>query len=843
MSFQQTYYTSCQQGLRGGKGFQINAATEGIEPSTLQQIERLGLYVPPVSAPSRPTLQETEQFPVSILFQVLGDGTAVFAQAKYIGADYSGRFGNYFTHSIISADLEHDLKEVGLLPIELWRALIWSTTESPNLTLPILGHLEAGGVIDPERVAEFLNENGRVRHLPAFLTAVEDALLTGRRILIVEESEAVALWIASASYVLPRHLALRLTFNTYVKNPYQNDFLIVGTTRDSDFGFAQHEIEHQFYVFDFEGERFTTMPEIAPFAQKAAAAYAAGNTRAVAEFSTFVERVAPDLGMDELDAAFSFHSKRVGFESSGVDDVRLLGWCARRLDGLDARELQDLITSVTSQDAARGEILDAYTDLYLAAFNNSTRPDLREMVELPYLEWLIRTASSDAPLAAFVRAAEHLRVQPSVKREAAPLMLLWVREVRQCEDAERLPALFEVADKLGFFDAEEDSLRLVGEEIVGPMLAEPPVRNILERYVAKPGMRSIINGVGANLAVNVGSPNAFRLLAGVMSSEEVYQALVRYAFEQQAIALYFRLVGARLPSVPIHRKQRIAAFSECVDGLRRVSPGMPGELVENAYDAIWQSTIPSFDEAIDLLDQLERLRITDTGIPKRLVDLVATCDLLALDARQRELTERLSERHLIYKTLGEKQPIIDAYRIPSELELSGEELPQELEESIKFLEGHAELGKELILRACAVIAQYLLQVKETEPHSKLLMRAYNRVGGPPFLEAYGRAVVAALENPSGSRPKVAARLVRTWSYLEKTKGKFIAAAMFNGFLPKAIIKWRSRELEEVEGALEKDLDALEHWLKSREAAEESKRASGVRGFFGKLFDRGNDDRR
>src|SRR5205085_11515226 len=95
MSFRQTYYTSCQQGLRGGKGFQINAATEGIEPSTLQQIERLGLYVPPVSAPSRPSLEEIERFPVSMLFQLLGDRSAVFAQAKYVGTDYSSRFGNY----------------------------------------------------------------------------------------------------------------------------------------------------------------------------------------------------------------------------------------------------------------------------------------------------------------------------------------------------------------------------------------------------------------------------------------------------------------------------------------------------------------------------------------------------------------------------------------------------------------------------------------------------------------------------------------------------------------------------------------------------------------------------
>jgi hypothetical protein len=843
MSFRQTYYTSCQQGLRGGKGFQINAATEGIDPSVLQQIERLGLYVPPISVPSRPSLEEIERFPVSMLFQLLGDGSAVFAQAKYTGADYSGRFGNYFTHSLISAALERDLKEEGLLPIELWGSLMWSTTESPGLTLPPFERLEAGGLIDPDRVAEFLAENERMKHLPAFLTAIEGALSTGRRIIFVEPSQSVALWIAAASYALPRHLALRLTFNTYVKNPYQSDFLLVGTTSDSDFGFAQHEIEHQFYVFDFEGGRFTRITEFTPFAQKAAAAYRAGYPHAIADFSLFVERVAPALGMDELDAAFSFHVKRSGFEPPNMDEALLLGWCARRLNGFDARELQDLIASVAGQAATRDEVLDAYTSLYLAAVNDSTRSDIRKLIELPYLEWLIKVASQSAPLAAFQHAAERLRVQPSAIEEAAPFILLWIRQARQCEESERLSALFMIADKLGFFDKEDDSLRLVGEEMVGHMLAAPLVAEVLKQYVAKPGVRSIVQGVGTFLATKVSSPVAFRPLASVLSCEEIYHALVKYAFEQQAIALYFRLVGARLPSIPVHAKQRLEAFKECIEGIRRLSTGMPGELVENAYDAIWQGTMPSFEEAINLIDELDRLRISGTGIPKRLVELVKTCDVMALDSRQHELISRLSARNPIYQTLGEKQSLIDAYRIPAELELSGDELAREIEESLKFLEGHPELGKDLIARASAVIARYLLQVKDPELHSTILMRAYNRVGGPPFLEAYGQGVIVVLEKPSSSRPKVAARLVRTWSYTEQRKGKFIANTMFDEFLPKAISRWRTRELEEVESGLERDLDALGRWLMSREAAEESRKASGVRGFFGKIFDRNDNDRR
>ncbi|HEY0378373.1 MAG TPA: hypothetical protein VGC87_15765 [Pyrinomonadaceae bacterium] len=821
MSFRQTYYTSCEQGLRGGKGFQISAATEGIEPSILQQIERLGLYVPPVSSPSRPSSEEIERFPVSLLFQHLGDGSAVLAQAKYTGADYSGRFGNYFTHSLISSDPEQDLGREGLLPIELWGALMWSATESPHTGLPPLGHLEAGGVIDPERVAEFLAEGGRMQHLPVFLTAVESALSTGRRVVMVDDSQAVALWIAAASYALPRRLALKLSFNTYVKNPYQTEFLIVGTTSDSDFDFAPHEIEHQFYVFDFAGGRFTPLNEVSVFARMAAASYTADRVHVVAGFSHFVEQVAPDLTLEELDAAFTCHAMLAGFRPPGADDVRVVGWCSRHINQLEAGELLALIGPVIDEGATRDEIVDAYTSLYLTAINDPARTEVRQLIELPYLEWLIRKACGGSSVAILEHTAGRLHVRQSIKGEAAPLLLSWVKEVRQSNDARRLSPLFKIADEIGFFDADDDSLRLVGEEVVGPALTELSAREILERHLAKPGMRSVLGGVGTYLAARVGSPEAFRPLADVLSSEEVYNALVRYAFEQQAITLYFRLVGARIPYVTADPKIRLGAFMECVEGIRRVSSGLPGELVENAYDAVWQSSLPSFDEAVGLLDLLERLQVSGTNIPKRLVQLVAACDLLALEPKQQELINRLDARHPIYKTLGEKQTVIDAYRIPAELELSGDDLPQEVEGSLDFLEKHPELGKELIARAATVIARHLVNVKDSELHSRLLVRAYKRAGGPPFLDAYGGAVVVALQKPSNARAKVTARFIQVWTSVERANAKFIAGAMFEVFLPQAVAEWRSRELDDVDRELGHDLPALERWLSSREIASEN----------------------
>src|SRR5207253_28512 len=66
VSFLQAYYTSATLGLSGGQGFQFHAATPGIDSMTLAQMERLGVYVPPRSAPVHPSPEELERLPVAL---------------------------------------------------------------------------------------------------------------------------------------------------------------------------------------------------------------------------------------------------------------------------------------------------------------------------------------------------------------------------------------------------------------------------------------------------------------------------------------------------------------------------------------------------------------------------------------------------------------------------------------------------------------------------------------------------------------------------------------------------------------------------------------------------------
>ena len=838
MPFKQTYYTSCENGLRGGKGFQINAATDGIEVSALQEIERLGLYVPPVSAPSRPTPEEIENFPISLLFQRLNDGAAIMAQARYIGSDYSGRYGNYFTHSLISTDPERELKEYGVLPIELWGAHSWTTIESASTSLPPLSDLQTAGIVHQESLINFLSANGRMEILPSFLTAVEGALSTGRRIVFVDTAESVAMWISAASYVLPHHLTLKLTFNTYVKNPYLNDFLVVGTTADSDFGFAPHEVNHQFFVFDFEGKRFTPITEITPFARLVSAAFQLGHVRVLNQFSEFVERVAPDLPVDELAPAFACHALSNGIDSTDALASSTLAWCATRLSSLDGDAVTAIIDSIVERGSDRVGILDAYTNIYISALQPATPSVLRKVIESPYLEYLIRRASLEVPVATLEQVAERLRVDLALNADSNALMLSWVNRLRQCEEVDRLPALFMIGDKIRFLNATDEVLRILGEQLIGPRLEQRSLTQIILKYIDRPGMTSIMAGIGAYLETQIGNPNAFRAYAPALSHDEIYKALARHAFGQQSLALFFRLVSARVCDLAISPQPRLDAFEECIEATKALLKSVPDDVLENAFDAVWQ-TEPTISEAMQLLDLLEQMHLKNASIPTRLVDLIRTCPVGNLQAPQQELLERLGGRGPFHERLGNKKILIDAYRIPAELEMSGEALAEEIEASIDFLIRERALDHCVIEQAGSVIARYLIQVKDNELHTQLLLRGYRQLDRHSFLESYLAAAGAVIKDHSSTRAKIAVRFIRVASLASKQGAQTISKGIFQTLLVDGGKSWRSKELEQISRELADQPATLRNWLIRVEAAKQEARSQGLLSRFGSWLKRDN----
>jgi len=229
----QLHYTSARRGPTGRAGFQFVAETPGLPDGVRAGVTPFLSYRPPPGAPLSPDEGELRDFPVAFLYD-RADGRAdsrpVLLQSRYLGRDYSGRYGNFFTHAVVADPDELE----GLRPIELWRAPIWAAAPAGAEELPELDDLPPGAAFDPELLAEWLADEDAYGALTGLLDSVVGVLGRGhgRIVLVGDDVEVIARWIAVVSYSLPVAAASWLTFVTYSADPEGAAQRLVGTTPD-----------------------------------------------------------------------------------------------------------------------------------------------------------------------------------------------------------------------------------------------------------------------------------------------------------------------------------------------------------------------------------------------------------------------------------------------------------------------------------------------------------------------------------------------------------------------------------------------------------------------------------
>jgi hypothetical protein len=213
-------YTSAESGPTGRSGFQFVAASPGTPPEVTRAVTPYMAYRPPPDAPSAPGPEELTGFPTALAYGREGD-YAVLVRCRYTGRDYSGRYGNFCGHAVVATEQEME----GLRPIELWGSPMWA---GPAGQVP---DLVPGEAFDPESLVGWLARERAHDLLAALLDAVTAALAGGhgRVVLVAEDVELIARWIALVCYSLPSELAARVSFTTYTADPESAPQLIVGT--------------------------------------------------------------------------------------------------------------------------------------------------------------------------------------------------------------------------------------------------------------------------------------------------------------------------------------------------------------------------------------------------------------------------------------------------------------------------------------------------------------------------------------------------------------------------------------------------------------------------------------
>lgn len=356
MPFQQLYYTSCEHGLGGYGGYQFNAATPGVPPAVLREVEERTVYEPPRWL-TVPDLEEPEAYPVAFSHGTSGAaGTTITARVVSAGTDYSGRPGNYFAHALVTSTPAQDFGP--LLPAELWEAAVWRDTPVMGNELPELPGPLTPGVVDRPKVQAFLDARAVGGLLPGLLTAAGQAMAGERPVLLVTDDVSEnAWWIAALSYLLGERLARQLTFTTYSHRPGYSRYHVTGALP----GTVPPEATASFHIFDFAAGR-TSVSSVHPLAAilagtgvmaasglwRQAEAFASGAETSLDDWLAPIAAAASLLGQTlspaQVDAVARWLPGAAGWLPPGLTDAGLGATLGQPTGMLAEEQLHHLLT-------------------------------------------------------------------------------------------------------------------------------------------------------------------------------------------------------------------------------------------------------------------------------------------------------------------------------------------------------------------------------------------------------------------------------------------------------------------------------------------------------------------
>jgi len=193
--------------------------------------------------------------PQSFIYRRLENGKCALALNTYLGRDYmgsAGRFGNHLSHVIVA-----DEEDITYYPCEFFGSSLlrnkmeFEEVNNPNspdfLPPPVL---EKGYTIDVESVLEFLNIEDRLEVYKNMLHAMLSFEKERKRVVILDSSENIVMWIAALEYAIPLKTALNINFTTYEFDPSLSASQICGVVKSGTRFTPDSKRLH--FVFDFE---------------------------------------------------------------------------------------------------------------------------------------------------------------------------------------------------------------------------------------------------------------------------------------------------------------------------------------------------------------------------------------------------------------------------------------------------------------------------------------------------------------------------------------------------------------------------------------------------------------
>ncbi len=245
LTFEQAYYTSTTRGLSGRSGQQFVAASAGLDPDALRDIEPFMGYERPASF-GRPGGVAVAALPVILGHHVSLAGRHLLTCSRHAPPDHSGRM-NSFTHVLVT-------QEECPYGIELWNGFAWASEPG---TSPKLDPVKvARGGPDRLDLLRPLLEEHRLRRVGAIVQTMLWASQELRSLILVDSDPAgIVAWITLLSYLLTPEDACKLSFITYARDLRRGQSLrIIGATDRTDLEVSDRDLRDKYTLVDLAND-------------------------------------------------------------------------------------------------------------------------------------------------------------------------------------------------------------------------------------------------------------------------------------------------------------------------------------------------------------------------------------------------------------------------------------------------------------------------------------------------------------------------------------------------------------------------------------------------------------
>lgn len=246
--FVSLYFTDCRagEGLLGGAGLQFRAVSAGVDPRTMDLVQRHCLYEPPEQWMHEG--RSTDAYPRSLTH--IFDGSYITASGTYLGAEAKGtREGNHFTHALATDEVD----SYGMVrPAQLWGSPVWvGQTDGGTVCDPVAAE-PAPGPLQPEWLQRWVaDQPDGEDQLTAVMSALEGVRTGGPRVLfIAEDPRTVLSWLAAATILLPRAEALKIGFKVFAVNADYSTHDVVALHPDSASSYRGAPADSGSIIFD-----------------------------------------------------------------------------------------------------------------------------------------------------------------------------------------------------------------------------------------------------------------------------------------------------------------------------------------------------------------------------------------------------------------------------------------------------------------------------------------------------------------------------------------------------------------------------------------------------------------